>query len=154
MNFLIKYSNIHNDPLKKLDNLPKSSRIENSEKRSKKTSEGITSIMSGRTNMDSPNYIKFGLMHIKDALISRGNSASSNKGIEAFSTANSSRQVDKLPKIISRNDIENKLRAFEKKYNKSSNKFYSDWKQGKAIDNLDTLKWATYYEMWQNKYFM
>jgi len=132
--------------------LIKSSRIENSEKLPTKTSEGITSLRVGRTIYSLPKHLGVdSLLHRTGALISRDNSAQLNKGFEGFSTANSSRQVDSLPRIISRNDIKNRLLAFENKYKKSSDKFYSDWKQGKAIDNLDTLKWATYYEMWKKK---
>ncbi len=155
MTILIKPLNKHNISLETLDSLPKSFQIENSEKLPKKTSKGITSLRVGRTINNLPKYIGFGsLMHGTGVVISKDSSALSNKGIEGFSTSSSSRQVDSLPKIISRNDIKNRLLAYEKKYNKSSDKFYSDWKQGKAIDNLDTLKWATYYEMWKEKYFM
>ncbi|KAB2942682.1 MAG: hypothetical protein MPEBLZ_04022 [Candidatus Methanoperedens nitroreducens] len=154
MTVLIESLNKYKIPLKTLDNLPKSTQIKNSENISRKNSKEITSVTFGRTNNDLKHLEIGSRMPIKEGLILLSNSALSRKRIERFSSATSSRQIDVLPRIITRNDIRNKLLAFEKKYNKTSDKFYSDWKQGKAIDNLDTLKWATYYEMWKQKYFM
>lgn len=155
MNILINPLNKHNISLKTLNNLPKSLKIENSEKLPKKTSKGITSLRVRRTTNNLPKHIGFApLIPRIGVIISKDRFTISNKGIENFSTSKSSRQGDSLPKILSRKDIKERLLAYEEKYNKSSDKFYSDWKQGKAIDNLDTLKWATYYEMWKEKSFM
>lgn len=77
-----------------------------------------------------------------------------NKPFEDLSKIQSLKQLDYLPELVSRDDMKKSLLEFEKKYNTTSEKFYSDYKQGKAVDNLDTLKWAILYELWIQKYLM
>lgn len=63
-------------------------------------------------------------------------------------------QSNFLPKLISRDDVKNRLLKFEKKYKISSEEFYSKWKQGEAIDSFDSLKWASLYELWEEDYLI
>ena len=70
------------------------------------------------------------------------------------STEYSPSQVNYLPRIITRNEIKNKLIEFENKYDIDSKKFYSQWKEGKVVDSLDSLKWATLYELWEEDYLI
>jgi hypothetical protein len=78
----------------------------------------------------------------------------SNKIFEDMSKIESLRQIDFLPDIVTRDDLKKSLLELEKKYDMSSEKFYSDYKQGKAEDNFDSLKWAILYELWMQKYLM
>lgn len=78
----------------------------------------------------------------------------SNKPFEDLSKIKSLRQVDFLPEIVTRDDMKKSLLELEKKYSMTSEKFYSDYKQGKAEDNFDSLKWAILYELWMQKYLM
>lgn len=78
----------------------------------------------------------------------------SDKSFENLSKIESLRQIDFLPEIVTREDLEKSLYEFQKKYGMTSEKFYSDYKQGKVIDNFDTLKWAILYELWMQKYLM
>ena len=68
------------------------------------------------------------------------------------STEQSSKQMNFLPKILNRSEVESRLYEFEKKYGLKSDEFYSKWSQGKAVDSLDSLKWATMYELWKEGY--
>ena len=63
-------------------------------------------------------------------------------------------QSNFLPKLITRDDVENRLREFQKKYKISSEEFYSKWKQGEVIDSFDSLKWASLYELWEEDYLI
>lgn len=65
------------------------------------------------------------------------------------STEQSSKQIDFLPKVWNRSEVESRLHEFEKKYGLKSDEFYSKWSQGKAVDSFDSLKWATMYELWK-----
>ncbi len=78
----------------------------------------------------------------------------SNKNFEDMSKIESLRQIDFLPEIVTRDDVKKSLLELEKKYGMSSEKFYSDYKQGKAEDSFDSLKWAILYELWMQKYLM
>lgn len=64
------------------------------------------------------------------------------------------RQSNFLPKLISRDDVKNRLLEFEEKYQISSKEFYSKWKRGEAIDSFDSLKWASLYELWEEDYLI
>lgn len=64
------------------------------------------------------------------------------------------RRMDFLPKILTRNDVENILHEFEKKYGVCSEEFYSMWRRGQAVDSLDSLKWATMYEAFKEGYIV
>lgn len=64
------------------------------------------------------------------------------------------KQIDFLPKILTRNDVENVLREFEKEYGIGSEEFYSKWRQGQVVDSLDSLKWATIYETFKEGYII
>ncbi len=70
------------------------------------------------------------------------------------STEQSSKQTEFLPKILTRADVKSRLLEFEKKYGINSEEFYYRWRQGKAVDSLDSLKWATMYEMWKEGYLI
>lgn len=95
--------------------------------------------------------------------IIRGHMNSSQKYFDRFptsenisipSTEQSSKQIDFLPKILTRADVKSRLLEFEKKYGINSEEFYSKWRQGKAVDSLDSLKWATMYELWKEGYLI
>ena len=63
-------------------------------------------------------------------------------------------QSNFLPKLISRDGLENILLEFEKKYKISSKEFYSKWEQGEVIDSFDSLKWASLYELWEKEDYL
>lgn len=47
-------------------------------------------------------------------------------------------------------DLENRLKAFESKYQMSSSNFYQQFKAGKLGDAMDFFEWSVFYEMWEN----
>jgi phage shock protein A len=44
-------------------------------------------------------------------------------------------------------DLEDKLKNFEKKYQMSSQEFNRQFQEGKLGDSIDFFEWNTYYEM-------
>lgn len=55
--------------------------------------------------------------------------------------------------IMSREDLRQSLRDFEKKYDISSEEFYELWQNGSSpIEGIDKLRWAAFWEAWIGQY--
>ena len=130
-----------------------------SDKYSKSSS---SSLMRAVQTKDSEKYDMWKFSKIATSFVG-GYMNSPQKHFEKFSISETAsiplierslRQIDFLPKILTRNDVENILREFEKKYSISSEEFYSKWRRGQVVDSLDSLKWATIYETFKEGYII
>ncbi|VVB88157.1 Uncharacterised protein [uncultured archaeon] len=112
-----------------------------------------------------PSYVKMSQPLIKKSIVpnkvfalpkieSSKQDMISNKIFEDMSKIESLRQIDFLPEIATRDDVEKSLHELEKKYGMDSKEFYFKYTQGKAEDSLDSLKWAILYELWMKKYLI
>ena len=58
-----------------------------------------------------------------------------------------------VPEIqMTREEVKEKLREYEERYELPSEKFHQQWKQGEALDIPESVAWAIFYEYLQNGY--
>lgn len=66
------------------------------------------------------------------------------------------RSLDKiiaLERAIARRelaDCQERLRAFEGRYQMTSEEFYSRFRAGELGDTMDMVEWSVFYEMWES----